>query len=71
MQYVLTYALILKSGIPFQLSSAMFGSTSLNISLLQSRFQKNKRRRKLEKKTEKNILINKNECNNKKLELVR
>ena len=27
--------------------------------------------RKLEKKTEKNILINKNECNNKKLELVR
>ena len=71
MQYIHTYALTLKSGISFQLSSAMFASTSLNICLLQSRFQKSKRRRKLKKKTEKNILINKNECNNKKLELVR
>ena len=51
-QYIHTYALTLKSGIPFQLSPAMFGSTSLDISLLQSRFQKNGRRRKLEKKTD-------------------
>ena len=39
--------------------------------LFHSRFQENKSRRKVEKKTEINILINKNKRNNKMWELVR
>ena len=53
MHAYIQYALTLKSGMPFQVSLAMFGSTSLNICLLQSGFPENRRRRKLEKKTEK------------------
>ena len=57
MDAYIQYALTLKSGIPFQLSLAMFGSTSFNICLLQSRFRENRRRRELEKKTEKKYII--------------
>ena len=46
----------------------MSGGTSLNNYLIQLRFQKNDKRRNL---TGKNLLMNENELNNKKWELVR
>ena len=59
-QYIHTYALTLKWGILFQFLWAMFGSTFLNICLLQSHFQKTKGEGNLKRKQKKIILINKN-----------